>query len=935
MLSELCGTNSIIAIQEHWLRPDELDKLSIVNSEFNFVACSGMAAAVSNSIVFGRPFGGVGFLWHKSLNCHMSFVKCDSEGRCCVFKLELRDTTLLLFNVYLPCSDNSADYKSEISFYAGFISDVLESIKHDDAIIMGDFNFDINRTKCGYLIFQQLLDEYKLSYCDKFIQSQDTSTYVNDALNSNSCIDHFIVSPSLLQNVKYVKIVDSNLNFSDHRPISVSMDMPMSSSHTGASEKKLSRVRWDKGGIPEFYYSSGEFLNALPRVDTSSPLTNDQLNVYYDQIVNSLVTAEKLSIVRIPCSALKPFWNEHLDELKQDSMFWHSLWCSCDKPKSGYVFQLKRSTKLKYKLAIRQAFTLYENRFDDDLCKHFMNKKMPEFWKTWSAKFRHNAMKDVYINGSNDSSNVANAFANHFSKVYQKASPDVSDKTDIQELLDGYKGEEYNAFELCDLINVELVDKCIRRLKSGKACGPDELSAEHLVNAHPILVIHLCTLFRAMLFSGCVPDGFGIGTIIPLLKDKTGDVNSLDNYRGITLIPVIAKLFELVILEISSDCLETDNLQFGFKSDVGCANAIFALTSTVDYFKNRGSTVYAAALDISKAFDTVNHYKLFVALSKTGINKSILALLVNWYSKLYVAVRWKGFLSNFFSVGSGVRQGSSLSPSIFNVFMNIFIVKLKALRSGCCIGGHFLGCLLYADDIILISASVDGLQKMLDCCYDVCCDQLLVFNCSKSCCFRIGKSKVLISDMLIGRNKIPWCDSLKYLGITFTAGKNLRVNIEVIKHKFFGACNSVLGNSHSLDQLIQLQLQESFCLPLLQYGLCAVRLTSTQCADLNCCWNSVFRRIFHFRKYDSVRMCIAGLGRLDFHHIRLNLLFKFVKNGLLSSNVIIRFLTRLFTVSKDFSKDCSRIDLKPKSVVHMSFGAVRCAMHNHFIASVN
>jgi len=96
-----------------------------------------------------------------------------------------------------------------------------------------------------------------------------------------------------------------------------------------------------------------------------------------------------------------------------------------------------------------------------------------------------------------------------------------------------------------------------------------------------------------------------------------------------------------------------------------------------------------------------------------------------------------------------------LSPSIFNVFMNIFIVNLKALRSGCCIGRYFLGCLLYTDDIILISASVDDLQKMLDCCYNVCCDQLLVFNCSKSCCFRIGKSKVQISDMLIGRNKIP------------------------------------------------------------------------------------------------------------------------------------------------------------------------------------
>ena len=479
------------------------------------------------------------------------------------------------------------------------------------------------------------------------------------------------------------------------------------------------------------------------------------------------------------------------------------------------------------------------------------------------------------------------------------------------------------------------MDTCIRRLKLGKACGPDELSAEHIVNAHPILVMHLCALFRVLFTSGFVPDGFGIGTVIPLLKDKTGDVNSLDNYRGITLIPVIAKLFELVILEISSECLETDDLQFGFKSNVGCANAIFTLRSTVDYFKNRGSTVYAASLDISKAFDTVNHYKLFSALSKTGICKNILTLLVDWYSKLSVAVRWKGFLSNCFSVGSGVRQGSSFSPSLFNVFMNIFIVRLKALRSGCCIGGYFVGCMLYADDIILLSASVEGLQKMLDCCFDVSCEQLLTFNCSKSCCFLIGKSRIKITNMQLGLDKIVWCDSFKYLGISFTAGKSLRVNIDIIKHKFFAACNSVLGNSHSLDQLIQLQLHESFCLPLLQYGLCAVRLTSAQCADLNCCWNTVYRRIFHFRKYDSVRLCIFGLNRLDFHHIRLNLLLKFVKNCLLSSNVIIQFLVRLFILGKEFKHDCNIIGLNPKSVANLSFRAVRCAISEHFAASIN
>ena len=129
------------------------------------------------------------------------------------------------------------------------------------------------------------------------------------------------------------------------------------------------------------------------------------------------------------------------------------------------------------------------------------------------------------------------------------------------------------------LINVFVVSINLR-----KACEPDELSAEQLVNIHPMLVMHLCALFRSLLFYGFVPDGFGRGIVIPLFKDKSGNVNSLDNYRGITLIPVIAKLFELIILDLSADCLITDDLQFGFKSNVGCANALFTFRSITDYF---------------------------------------------------------------------------------------------------------------------------------------------------------------------------------------------------------------------------------------------------------------------------------------------------------------------------------------------------------------
>ena len=100
-----------------------------------------------------------------------------------------------------------------------------------------------------------------------------------------------------------------------------------------------------------------------------------------------------------------------------------------------------------------------------------------------------------------------------------------------------------------------------------------------------------------------------------LLRIKPCDVNNVNNYRGLTLNPVIAKLFELVLLEICEQSLSCEEIQFGYKTGVGCSDAIFALHGTIDYFKDRGSFVFVAAVYISKAFNTVNHYKLYASLN--------------------------------------------------------------------------------------------------------------------------------------------------------------------------------------------------------------------------------------------------------------------------------------------------------------------------------
>jgi hypothetical protein len=204
-------------------------------------------------------------------------------------------------------------------------------------------------------------------------------------------------------------------------------------------------------------------------------------------------------------------------------------------------------------------------------------------------------------------------------------------------------------------IDVEIVDKCVQGLRNGKACG---LSAEHLQHAHPLLTVLLTALFRSMAVHSYVPVEFGKGIVVPLVTDKAGDLGSTSNYRTITLIPIASKLFEsieCVILKSCSGCFESSELQFGFKEGVGCPNAMFAMRSR-GYYTDRGSTVFAVALDISKAYDKVNNFELYTTLLKSGCPVWVVNILIDWYSKLYVVVRWNGRFSSSFKVESGVRQ---------------------------------------------------------------------------------------------------------------------------------------------------------------------------------------------------------------------------------------------------------------------------------------
>ena len=316
--------------------------------------------------------------------------------------------------------------------------------------------------------------------------------------------------------------------------------------------------------------------------------------------------------------------------------------------------------------------------------------------------------------------------------------------------------------------------------------------------------------------------------------------------------PVISKVFENYVLEEFSDFFGVDHLQFGFQKGVGCNSAIFALRQVIEYFNNRGSNVYVASLDATKAFDRVNHYQMFAILFRANLPGFLIKTLINWYSKLAASVKWNNSMSGTFRICSGVRQGGILSPALFNIYVNCIIIKLRSSALGCHISNIYLGVIMYADDILLLSSSCIELQKMLNACSDLGDILGIRFNSKKSKCIIIGPNKPSkLPDMYIDNDLLQWCDKIKYLGIFIKSDAGFRVDYSEARRKYFSALNSIVYNSKFCTEIVIFELVEKQCMPLLLYCIESLDLSKKDISSVNSWLNMALRKVFGYNKWES------------------------------------------------------------------------------------
>jgi hypothetical protein len=315
-----------------------------------------------------------------------------------------------------------------------------------------------------------------------------------------------------------------------------------------------------------------------------------------------------------------------------------------------------------------------------------------------------------------DGLNISNLFTDYFSSSYSNICPSTKD----------VRVTNTNSVDLCNLsINIQEVFSALENCNYNCSTGPDGIQEIILKQCRFALTVPLHFLFSLSLSSGTFPDSWKSSFVQPIFKN--GVRSDIVNYRPISLMSTIPKLFELILLPklnfFFSKLIIAE--QFGFRPNTSTTSNLVTYYNYLIDAVEKGDQVDAIYTDISKTFDTVNHAILIRKLELMGVRGKIL----NWFNS-YISFRSQkvgvnGCISKNISVPSGVPQGGHISPLLFILYMNDVGLVFK-----------FTNFSMYADDLKLyciINSLEDGLrlQKDFDNFREWCCCNDLTLNVKK------------------------------------------------------------------------------------------------------------------------------------------------------------------------------------------------------------
>ena len=373
-------------------------------------------------------------------------------------------------------------------------------------------------------------------------------------------------------------------------------------------------------------------------------------------------------------------------------------------------------------------------------------------------------------------------------------------------------------------IVLEELEECCKKLRYGKANGYDDSCNEMLISLARTYPKVLLKLFNNILESSEVIPDWALGMIVPLHKD--GPRLDPNNYRGITLISCLGKLFlsilnaRLVIFAKEHRLLSP--AQLGFVAENRCSDAHIIIYNLIrKKCHEQSSKIFSCFVDFKKAFDSVPRDLLLRKILNMGISGRFFNILRNIYTTDKACVKMGQTRSDFFGLNIGVRQGCILSPLLFNLFISDLAKKFDTMEEKVQLGSISVNSLFWADDLVLFSETKEGLDRLLNTLEEYCRENELMINTKKTKCMIFNKTGRLMSrPFFLNGVKLEMVRSYKYLGFVITPSGEITTGLRDLRDralKGFMKMKNDLGISFNQDIYTTLSLIDFLIKPILLY----------------------------------------------------------------------------------------------------------------------